>query len=206
LCLKLAGFETKPDLILLDIEMPDMDGFETCQHLKSNKNTAAIPVIFVTAKNSVEDEEKGLQLGAVDYITKLIHPGIVFARVKTHITLKQQRDQLHILAMRDQLTGLYNRQYLMEVANLKVLHAKRHTQALSLLMIDIDHFKAINDNYGHPEGDFILQEVANTIKEQYRSEDIVARLGGEEFVVLLDYCNLASAQIKAEKYVIKLLL
>lgn len=183
-------FEIKPDLILLDIEMPGMDGFETCQHLKSNKNTVAIPIIFVTAKDSVEYEEKGLQLGAVDYITKPINPSIVFARVKTHITLKQQRDQLHILAMRDQLTGLYNRHYLMEVANLSVLHAKRHTQALSLLMIDIDHFKAINDNYGHSEGDFVLQEVANTIKAQYRSE---------EFVVLLDYCNLASAKIKAEK-------
>ncbi|MDC9729819.1 MAG: diguanylate cyclase [Methyloprofundus sp.] len=199
LCLKLADFETKPDLILLDIEMPGMDGFETCQHLKSNKNTAGIPVIFVTAKDSTEDEEKGLLLGAVDYITKPIRPSIVSARVKTQITLKKQYDQLQILAMRDQLTGLYNRHYLLEVANAKVLHSKRHAKDLSLMMIDIDHFKTINDTYGHAEGDAILQKFSAVIMQMYRGEDVVARLGGEEFVVLLDECNLTSAQMRAEK-------
>jgi len=198
LCLKLADFETKPDLILLDIEMPGMDGFETIEHLKSNKNTATIPVIFITAKDSAEDEEKGLLLGAVDYITKPIKPGIVAVRVKTHITIKQQRDTLNRLAMHDQLTGLYNRHYIIEVANARVLQAQRHAKNLSVMMIDIDHFKSINDQYGHPEGDLVLQAVATSIKESYRGEDIVARFGGEEFVILLDQCDLLSAQERAE--------
>jgi len=198
LCLKLAVSEEKPDLILLDIEMPDMDGFETLRHLKSNTNTAAIPVIFITAKDSVEDEEKGLLLGAVDYITKPITPGIVAVRVKTHITIKQQRDALNKLAMQDQLTGLYNRHYLIDVANMYVLQAQRHDKNLSVMMVDIDHFKSINDQYGHAEGDSVLQEVATSIKESYRGEDIVARFGGEEFVILLDQCDLLSAQEKAE--------
>jgi len=135
LCLKLAASEEKPDLILLDIEMPDMDGFETLEHLKSNKNTATIPVIFITAKDSAEDEEKGLLLGAVDYMTKPIKPGIVAVRVKTHITIKQQRDALNKLAMHDQLTGLYNRHYLIEMANARVLQAQRHARNLSVMML-----------------------------------------------------------------------
>jgi len=198
LCLKLADCEIKPDLILLDIEMPGMDGFETLQHLKSNANTATIPVIFITAKDSAEDEEKGLLLGAVDYITKPIRPGVVAVRVKTHITIKQQRDALKQLAMHDQLTGLYNRHYLIEIANTRVLQAQRHGKSLSVMMIDIDHFKSINDQYGHSEGDFVLQAVAASIKGSYRGEDIVARFGGEEFVILLDQCDLFSAQERSE--------
>ncbi|NOQ17185.1 MAG: diguanylate cyclase [Methyloprofundus sp.] len=198
LCLRLAEYELKPDLILLDIEMPGMTGFETCKHLKNNPSTAAIPIIFVTSKDTDEDEELGLQLGAVDYLTKPIRPAIVAIRVQTHITLKQQRDKLQAMAMHDQLTSLYNRHYLLEVANHKVVRAKRHRQALSLLMVDIDHFKAINDQYGHPEGDLILQAVATAIKESHRREDVVARLGGEEFVVLLDQCDISAAQIKAQ--------
>jgi len=198
LCLQLAESEIKPDLILLDIEMPGMDGYETCQHLKSNPNTQSTPVIFVTAKVADEDEEKGLFLGAVDYITKPIRPGIVAARVHTQIILKQQYNELKRMAMHDQLTGLYNRHYLLEVANHKVIRATRHKKDVSLMMIDIDHFKSVNDQYGHAEGDFVLQAIAAEIKEIYRGEDIVARLGGEEFVVLLDQCNLSSAKARAE--------
>ena len=198
LCLALADVGTKPDLILLDIEMPGMDGFETCMHLKNNPRTASTPVIFVTANNDNKAEEHGLKLGAVDYITKPIHPAIVAIRVQTHIALKQQRDMLEAMAMHDQLTGLYNRHYLLEAANQKVVRATRHQQALSLLMIDVDHFKAINDQYGHPEGDLILKAVSDVIKEHHRAEDVVARLGGEEFVVLLDQCDILCAQVKAQ--------
>ncbi len=197
-CLQLSSAEQKPDLILLDIGMPDMDGYEVCKHLKNNKNTASIPVIFVTGKDNEKDEEQGFLLGAVDYITKPISPVIVAARVATHITLKQQRDALENMAMHDQLTGLYNRHYLLEVAKHKLARAKRHRHTLSLLMLDVDHFKTINDTLGHAAGDNILKALAKLMDEQNRSEDIVARFGGEEFVILLDQCDAQAAKNKAK--------
>jgi len=188
-----------PDLILLDIEMPEMNGYEVCQTLKDNPETQNIPIIFVTANNQEEDEEKGLQLGAVDYITKPIRPSIVTARVKTQITLKQQYDKLRNMAIKDQLTDLYNRHYLFEAAQQRIANAIRHNHALCLLMLDIDHFKRINDQHGHPTGDVVLVAMADLLKKQCRSEDIIARFGGEEFVILLDQTDIQSAQNKAEK-------
>jgi len=197
-CLKIAYSEPRPDLILLDIEMPEMDGYEVCHRLKKNEGSKSIPIIFVTGKSDAKDEEHGLVLGAVDYITKPISPVIVEARVNTHVTLKQQRDKLEAMAMHDQLTNLYNRHYLLEVANHKLARAKRHKHPLSLLMMDIDHFKDINDTHGHPVGDAVLKGVAKLLNEQNRSEDVVARFGGEEFVVLLDQCEVSTAEDKAQ--------
>lgn len=187
-----------PDLILMDIEMPGKGGYEACRCLKENTNYSSTPVIFVTARDGEGDEEKGLLLGAVDYITKPVNPAIVMARVDTHITLKQQRDELKKMALHDQLTGLYNRYYLLEEANHKVAQAMRHKHSLSLLMMDIDHFKIINDEHGHPAGDAVLQSVAKLLKELNRIEDITARFGGEEFVIVLDHCNAENAEAKAE--------
>ena len=197
-CLALAADDQKPDLILLDIEMPEMDGYEICRQLKNNPGTAGIPVIFVTGKGDENAEELGLLLGAVDYITKPIRPAIVAARVSTHVELKQQRDQLEKLAMKDQLTDVYNRHYLLEVANHKVARAMRHKHPLSLLMIDVDHFKNVNDSYGHPKGDEILKAVSQLLIEQTRKEDVVARFGGEEFVILMDHCGQPEVGEKAE--------
>ena len=199
-CLELINDpdQRMPDLILLDIEMPGMGGYEVCRCLKSDANISSIPVIFVTARDGEGDEEKGLYLGAVDYITKPVNPAIVIARVDTHITLKQQRDELEKMALHDQLTGLYNRHYLLEEANHKVAQAMRHKHDLSLLMIDIDYFKIINDEHGHPAGDAVLQSVAALLKELSRIEDITARFGGEEFVIVLDHCNAENAEAKAE--------
>jgi diguanylate cyclase (GGDEF)-like protein len=197
-CLELVYHEPSLDLILLDIEMPGMDGYEVCRQLKKDALTRDIPVIFVTANDQEEDEERGLLLGAVDYITKPIRPVIVAARVKTHITLKQQRDKLQAMATHDQLTGLYNRHYLMQSASQKIARAIRHHYPLSLVMMDIDHFKNINDQYGHPAGDVVLQAIAGILVEQCREEDIATRFGGEEFVILLDHCDYKQAQIKAE--------
>lgn len=197
-CLELARAAPSPDLILLDIQMPDMDGYEVCQRLKDGEGTRQIPIIFVTGKDQTEDEELGLSLGAVDYITKPYSPAIVEARIATHITLKQQSDELRRLAMHDQLTGLYNRHFLIDVAAKRISQAQRHKQTLSVIMIDIDHFKAVNDEHGHSVGDAVLREVASILKLQSRSEDIVARFGGEEFVVLLDNCDLANGAQKAE--------
>lgn len=196
--LELAAQDPIPDLILLDVQMPEMDGYDVLRLLRENRNTAEIPIIFVTGKDSVEDEEHGLGLGAVDYITKPIHPSIVKARVKTHITLKQQHDQLVAMATHDQLTGLYNRHYLNDILSKKVAHSKRHNEMLSVIMIDIDHFKNVNDTFGHLTGDLILKAVANVIHDSARKEDLAARFGGEEFILLLDNCTASDALIKAE--------
>lgn len=197
-CIEIANDDEAPDLILLDIEMPEMNGYEVCAELKTNPETATIPIIFVTARKTDTDEEMGLEMGAVDYITKPIHPAIALARVKTHITLKQQRDQLEKMALYDHLTDLYNRHYLMDTAQSKVSQASRHGHPVSLLMIDVDHFKQINDNHGHDVGDNVLKSIAKLLKKNSRTGDIAARFGGEEFLLLLDHCDLKSAEAKAE--------
>ena len=196
--LELSLSNPMPQLILLDIKMPMMDGYLVCRQLKSNELTADIPVIFVTSLDDEEDEQQGLELGAVDYITKPIRPCIVKARIKTHIRLKQQSDKLKKIALHDQLTGLYNRHYLMEVAEQKVSLATRYGHPISLLMIDLDHFKSINDHYGHQAGDEVLIQLAAILTQHNRKEDVIARFGGEEFVILLDHCNLKDAQDRAE--------
>ena len=196
--LELAAVEPQPDLILLDVVMPEMDGFEVCKQLKDQEKTTHIPIIFVTGKNMDEDEELGLEMGAVDYITKPLRPAIVAARVKMHMTIKHQHDRLAYMAMRDQLTGLYNRHYLIDLAQKKICAAKRHHHPLSLIMMDVDHFKLVNDTYGHPVGDEVLKSVAQLMTASNRSEDVVARFGGEEFVILLDMCDLSAAKSKAE--------
>jgi diguanylate cyclase (GGDEF)-like protein len=197
--LELAQQEPLPDLILLDIEMPGMNGYEVCQRLKKSDMTKAVPVIFVTGNNATEDEEYGLQLGAVDYITKPVRPAIVQARIRTHITLKQQYDKLRSIAMHDQLTGVYNRHYLNDTGRRKFSRAKRHATDLSVILVDIDHFKAINDNEGHLTGDKILIAVAALLSSTNRAEDFTARFGGEEFVILLEHCDGAAATAKAEQ-------
>lgn len=196
--LELAAQDPIPDLILLDVQMPDMDGYDVLRLLRENSDTAEIPIIFVTGKDSVEEEGYGLELGAVDYITKPIRPSIVKARVKTHITLKQQYDQLMGMATHDQLTGLYNRHFLSDTLSKKVSQANRHNEGLLVIMVDIDHFKNINDTFGHLKGDRILKAVADILGESARREDTVARFGGEEFVLVLDNCTVGDALIKAE--------
>ncbi|ABL98277.1 diguanylate cyclase [Shewanella amazonensis] len=196
-CLKLARSEPQPDLILLDVVMPDLDGYEVCRALKSDPATAEIPIIFVTGKDSDEDEQYGLELGAVDYITKPIRPAIVRARVCAHIQLKQQRDRLQSMAMHDQLTGLYNRHFLIECASQRLARVARHRNPMTLVLMDVDHFKRVNDNYGHHVGDKVLIEVARLLSTNMRREDVVARLGGEEFVMLMD-CSLDNAAAKVE--------
>lgn len=197
-CLDLVRRRPRPDLVMLDIEMPQMDGYEVCRQLQSDEKTKVIPIIFVTAKNQVSDEEHGLKLGAVDYITKPFQPVIVEARVKNHIALKRQSDRLHRMAMRDQLTSLYNRHYLMDIAPRKIGDALRHGYPISLVVIDIDHFKAVNDRHGHATGDGVLREIAALLQTQSRAEDVVARVGGEEFVIFLGHCDLRGGVNKAE--------
>ena len=198
-CLELAKIAPAPDLILLDVQMPDMDGYEVCRCLKADDSTRQIPVIFVTGKDQADDEALGLTLGAVDYITKPYSSAIVEARIATHIKLKQQSDELRRLALYDQLTGLYNRHFLIDVAAKRISQAHRHKRSLCLIMVDIDHFKAVNDEQGHAVGDAVLRDVGEIFLKEARKEDIVARFGGEEFVFLLDTCDREAGIKKSER-------
>lgn len=176
----------KPDIILLDVVMPGIGGYEVCRILKSDPETALIPIIFVSAMGGVEDEAKGLDLGAMDYITKPVRPAILRARLRTHLALKTYQDQLRDLSLRDDLTQLSNRRCFYELYEREWNRAVRENTNLSLLMVDVDYFKNYNDTYGHLGGDECLCEVAGALTSVVRrSTDIVARYGGEEFICLL---------------------
>lgn len=198
--LEIAFGEDIPDLILLDINMPDIDGYEVCKLLKSDVRTQSIAIIFITARTSVEDEEKGFLLGAADYITKPFSPVVVRARVRNHINLKIRTDILESVAHTDSLTAVSNRrlydEYLPDMWN----HCMRSGSSLSVLMMDIDHFKAYNDTYGHGSGDECLRQVAQTIDRSVkRSLEFFGRYGGEEFVAVLPDVDCESAMILAEQ-------
>ena len=178
------------DLILLDVEMPDINGYEVCKILKNNEQTKNIPVIFVTARNSEEDEEYGLNLGAIDYITKPFNKAIVKLRIKNYLNLKIKNDMLEKLSMYDGLTNIRNRRFFDETFEKTFSEIKRDKKSLAVLMIDIDFFKPYNDNYGHGQGDETLRKVAKALEKTIkRASDFVARYGGEEFVILLKDIN-----------------
>jgi len=175
-----------PTLILLDVVMPEMDGFDVILALKNDELTRNIPVIFITGLSDVDNEEKGFLLGACDYIQKPFHASIVKARVKLHLQLAHQCRLLEELASIDPLTSLANRRKFDQVLELEWAAGKRDNTQLTILMIDIDFFKAYNDHYGHPAGDDVIKKVAKVLNEQFnRPRDFVARYGGEEFVVVL---------------------
>lgn len=190
----------QPDLILLDIMMDGMDGLEVCRRLKLDPATADIPVIFITAKREEDDEALGLELGAVDYISKPLNSAIVRAWVKTHLTLKLQNDYLKGLASLDGLTGIPNRRAFDVRLAQAWSQACREGGTLSLMMIDIDYFKRYNDHFGHVQGDECLRQVAKAIAQSVnRPYDMAARFGGEEFACVLPETTLQGALILAEK-------
>ena len=175
-----------PDLVLLDVVMPDMDGHEVCRRLKSEDDTRNIPVIFVTAHNDAAEETRGFEVGAVDFIAKPVNPATVRARVKTHLMLKHQSDLLRQMVFIDGLTGVYNRRCFDEQLILEWRRAVRSATAIGLLMLDVDYFKRYNDRYGHQLGDDTLRQVASAIKASLRRPgDLVARYGGEEFACIM---------------------
>jgi diguanylate cyclase (GGDEF)-like protein len=178
--------ESDIDLILLDVSMPGMDGYEVLRRLRDEKRTADTAVIFITALTDEQDEEHGLSLGVLDYVFKPIRPVIVHARIKNHLKLVAQRKELEQLATRDSLTGLANRRHFDQVLNLACRRAARTGEPLYLAMIDVDYFKQYNDRYGHGAGDNALKEVAHVLSQiARRPYDLAARYGGEEFVLLL---------------------
>lgn len=184
--LDLAKHSEKPDLIVLDVMMPDMDGYEVCLDLKNTEETKDIPVIFLTAKGEIDYEERGLNLGAMDYITKPFSPLIVRARVRNHIALKQKTDLLESLASLDGLTGIPNRRRFDETLETEWKRALRGGTTLAIIMADIDFFKAYNDHYGHGAGDQCLKTVAQALSGALgRPSDVLARYGGEEFAAVI---------------------
>ncbi len=190
----------KPDLILLDVMMPILDGFEVCRRLKSDVATWDIPVIFITAKNNATDEELGLNIGAVDYVSKPFSIPVVRARVRNHLRLKKHADLLEELASIDSLTHLPNRRHYEARLDDEWKRAQRDGSSLAILMIDIDYFKNYNDHYGHGAGDLCLQRVAQILKsEQARPSDMVARYGGEEFIVILPNTDTEGAKVAGER-------
>lgn len=175
-----------PDLILLDIEMPGMDGFEVCRRLQASEWGRGVPIIFVTGHSDPAQETQGLELGAMDFISKPINPSVLRARARTQLLLKSQSDVLRDMVFRDGLTGVSNRRYFDQQLELEWARATRHASPLSLLILDVDSFKRYNDHYGHQAGDQVLREIGTVLKSGLkRSTDIVARYGGEEFVCLL---------------------
>jgi len=188
-----------PDLILLDVIMPGIDGYEVCRVLKENKRTKHIPIIFITVKATEAEEAKGLNLGAVDYISKPFSPSIVLARVSNHLELKRQRDLLERLHITDALTGIANRRRFDLSLEHEWKRAIRMQGCISLIMIDIDFFKQFNDIYGHAAGDDCLQKVARALdKVSEREIDLVARYGGEEFVAVLPGTDIEGAMTVAK--------
>lgn len=192
--------DIKPDLILLDIMMPGVDGYETCRRLKANRETMDIPVVFLTAKDNERDIEQGLRLGAVDYISKPFSMPILKARLRNHLALKHKSNLLVHLACTDELTRVANRRHFDYVFDRERARAQRNKTHLSLIMIDVDHFKQFNDHYGHPEGDRCLKQVSRALGSVlHRPADLLARYGGEEFVVLLPETDAEGATDIAEK-------
>ena len=178
--------ESAPDLILLDAEMPGMSGFELLKMLKAESSLAEVPVIFITSHNEAGFEVSALDMGAADFIAKPLRSSRVLARVRAQLRVKQMADELRRTATTDALTGVANRRQFDELLEREWLRARRTGDPVSLLMIDVDHFKLYNDLYGHPKGDICLRHVAQVLKRACRRPaDIVARYGGEEFMILL---------------------
>lgn len=189
--------KTSFDLILLDLVMPARNGFDVLSDLRGDPVTCDVPVIFVTAMSELDDEEAGLNAGAVDYIIKPISPAIVRARVRTHVELKRQRDQLNRLAETDGLTGIANRRRFDRELDRIWRTCQRRNESFCLMLADVDYFKLYNDHFGHGPGDHCLREVGQAIlRAAHRSEDLVARYGGEEFAVL---CPADDSQIQVQR-------
>ena len=201
-----AAESARPDIILLDLIMPGMDGYEVCQELKADDSTKEIPIIMLTSKAEPADKVRGLEMGALDYVTKPFDEGELVARVNTQLRLKElyealqeKNRQLQELANRDGLTGLYNHRYFHEQLSKDFLRAKRYHESLSCILLDIDYFKRFNDTHGHQTGDVILSTLGRLIENSIRDSDFAARYGGEEFALVLYHTDVPAALDAAQR-------
>ena len=198
--------EQSADIVLLDLMMPEMDGFEFCRAVQSDPSLRDLHIIITSARDTLEDKVKGLELGAADYLTKPFSLTELQARIKVgerivryQKTLQEQQSQLEHLAREDALTGLANRRRFEERAKEECLRAQRYHHPLSVLLADLDHFKSINDTYGHAFGDAVLKDIGQTLLRHCRTSDLCARHGGEEFAILLPETELIEAYKVAER-------
>lgn len=187
----------KPDAVLLDLRLPDIDGIEVCRKLKIDRETKDIPIIILTGLAGDNSTVLALESGADDYIIKPFNPIVLNARIKSVLRIKKSLDEVFTMSITDSLTGLYNRRYFEMISMDEFYRAERYQSKLSCLMIDIDHFKHVNDSYGHEYGDYVLKQISN-ILTQIRRTDKVCRWGGEEFIILLPNTSGTEAKICAE--------
>jgi diguanylate cyclase (GGDEF)-like protein len=185
---------TSVDLVLCDVQMPHMDGFQFLRVFRARADNASTPVIMLTGRDNADEKIFGLEVGASDYVTKPFVAGELIARVKVQLKLKQLQDdlkhaneQLKVLSITDHLTSLFNRRHFAEVLANEFKRSQRYKHPLSLAMIDLDHFKQVNDKHGHTTGDLVLTDFGNLLKMSFRTTDSLARYGGEEFVLLLPH-------------------
>jgi two-component system cell cycle response regulator len=198
--------QQKPTVILLSVEMPTLNGHQVLARLKADPEVCDTPVVFITAHTETTDVVEGLRLGAHDYLRKPFEPAEVIARVSAAVRVKELQDDLRArnaeldhIARSDPLTGLANRRHLDEQLAAHAASAERHHHELSVAVVDIDTFKAVNDSFGHGAGDAVLREVARRIAASARVEDVVGRWGGEEFIVILPHCGLDGAVVVSER-------
>ncbi len=201
------------DLILLDIMMPGLDGLATCEQLKKIPTSRDVPVVFLSARAEIDSVVKGFAMGAVDYVRKPFNPVELLARVRTHVELRQFREQVEIknmeleralayarsLARTDELTGLLNRREINALVEYEIVRAERNKREFAIVIADIDFFKVINDVHGHLVGDSVLQEIARLLSQNVRAQDFVSRWGGEEFLLLLPETNAEEAMDLANR-------
>lgn len=214
------AMEKAPDLILLDVIMPGMDGLTVCRLLKRQESTMEIPIIFITVVSGVKDIVKALEAGGQDYITKPFCALELRARIRTHLELKKSKEvlkayakqleaknqelnqmlkRLEVVAVTDYLTNLPNRRYMTKRINEEVDRSKRSQRKMTLIMADIDSFKKINDTYGHDCGDLVLKKVSEIMQSNTRKQDVISRWGGEEFLLMLPETDVDGGRNVAEK-------
>ncbi len=191
--------EDPPDLVILDIIMDDVGGFEVLKWIRARDDVIQLPVLLLTSQSATENHVKGLNLGANDYITKPFEDPVLLARVKNFLKIRRLEKMLFEKAVTDELTGVYNRRFLFKRFQEEFSEAIRHDKPLSVSILDIDHFKRINDTYGHNCGDFVLRKIAKEIKNSVRLEDVFGRYGGEEFLIILPFTNKQDALHQAER-------
>jgi len=195
-----------PDLLLLDVMMPKMNGLEVCRIVKSLSSESFIPIILVTVKGDIDSKVTGLKLGADDYLAKPFNPLELQARVDSMLRIKALQDkinakrrELEALSVTDDLTRLFNHRAMQQRLRDEFRRAQRYNEPLSVLMLDIDHFKGVNDRYGHQFGDLVLKQIAQQMLKCVRQIDVVARYGGEEFLIILPQTHFSGSLTVADR-------